>query len=111
MALQLHEVIEECQNEKELIQQLSSLPKDLDAAYDRIFERSKRPGDLLKILQWLAFSKRDMTVAEIAEVGTVDLASAEGPIYDPKIRNKQPAFVLNIGYGLVTVIDGEAVYL
>lgn len=105
MVLQLHDMIK-FRNKKQLMQQLSSLPKGLDTIYERIFEQSDHPGDLQKFLQWLAFSKHDMTLSEIDEVGTVDLDCTGGPLYDPDMCSREPGSILSIGYGLVTEING-----
>ncbi|KZP21469.1 hypothetical protein FIBSPDRAFT_1044192 [Athelia psychrophila] len=95
-----------CKSKKELINQLGSLPKGLDGTYARIFERSENRDVLKTFLQWLAFSKSRMTVEEIAEVAAVDFEGAEGPLYDPDMRYRQPEDVLTICYGLVTEVGG-----
>lgn len=51
-----------------------------------------------------------MTVAEIDEVGTVDLGGTDGPFYDPDMRPKEPGTVLTIGHGLVVEINGTIEY-
>lgn len=70
------------------------------------FARSDDPEELQIFIQWLAFSKRDMTRAEIDEVGTVDLRRADGPLFNLDRRSEEPGAILTIGYGLVTEING-----
>ncbi|KZP10819.1 hypothetical protein FIBSPDRAFT_800859, partial [Athelia psychrophila] len=105
VALQLDELME-CVSREELEQQLKSLPKGLDETYARILSRSARPKHLRIFLQCLAFSRRAMTVHEIAEVATVDFDSSELPVYNGRLRYTDPSKVVNICYGLVTEVDG-----
>ncbi|KZP20238.1 hypothetical protein FIBSPDRAFT_892183, partial [Athelia psychrophila] len=109
VALQLDELME-CVSREELEQQLKSLPKGLDETYARILSRSARPKHLRIFLQCLAFSRRAMTVHEIAEVATVDFDSSELPVYNGRLRYTDPSKVVNICYGLVTEVDGELVF-
>ncbi|KZP03610.1 hypothetical protein FIBSPDRAFT_844789, partial [Athelia psychrophila] len=95
----------ECVSREELEQQLKSLPKGLDETYTRILSRSGRPKQLKLFLQCLAFSRRAMTVHEIAEVATVDFDSSDLPAYNGRLRYTDPSKVVNICYGLVTEVD------
>ncbi|KZP23295.1 hypothetical protein FIBSPDRAFT_858564 [Athelia psychrophila] len=105
VALQLDGLME-CVSREELEQQLKSLPKGLDETYARILSQSVRPKQLKMFLQCLAFSRRAMTVHEIAEVVTVDFDAPGLPAYNNRLRYMDPSKVVNICYGLVTEVDG-----
>ncbi|KZP10814.1 hypothetical protein FIBSPDRAFT_661994, partial [Athelia psychrophila] len=106
-ALQIDGLLE-CVSREELEQQLKSLPKGLDETYARILSRSSRPKHLKTFLQCLAFSRRPMTVQEIAEVATVDFDVADLPAYNDRLQYTDPSKVVNICDGLVTEVDGAA---
>ncbi|KZP12248.1 hypothetical protein FIBSPDRAFT_985791 [Athelia psychrophila] len=110
VALQLDDLMS-CFNRRELERQLKSLPKGLDETYVRILARSSRPKDLRRFLQFLAFSRRAMTVHEIAEVATVDLDTSDLPAYSAHLRYTDPNKVLGICYGLVTEVDAGIIKL
>lgn len=97
-------------NKMQMIQQLSSVPNNLIATYERIFEQSHHQDKLMILLQWLAYSKRDMTVKELAEVAAVDFSSTECPVFNPERRSIQPADILKFCYGLVTEVNGGILY-
>ena len=68
----------------------------LDESYKRILTKidKKHHADARTFLQWLAFCKRPMTIAEIAETITVDFASENGPVFNSKKRYFDPQDVL-----------------
>ncbi|MCJ1403803.1 hypothetical protein MMC11_007026 [Xylographa trunciseda] len=83
---------------------LKSLPRTLDDTYARILcnidEQYKE--DAFKILQWLAYSVRPLSIEEMAEVLAVD---TEGyPRIDPNNRLREPRDVLTICSSLVTTV-------
>ena len=96
----------ECCNKAQLDLQLKTLPRDLDATYARIFERSNQPDALKTLLQWLVFSKEPMTLSTLAEVLAVDFSGDSGPLYNPDLRYNRPEDILRICYGLVTEFHG-----
>ncbi|KAF7979136.1 hypothetical protein HWV62_43369 [Athelia sp. TMB] len=100
------DAVKKCKSKTDLQNQLNSLPKGLDQTYAQIFQRSENPEKLQTLLQWLAFSKRPMTVAQLAEVLVVDFQPADGPLYNRDRRYKQPAAIWSDCYGLVTEFDG-----
>lgn len=95
-----------CFNKAQLIHQLASLPKDLDATYKRLFQESAHADDLVVLLQWLVFSESPMTVETLAEVLAVDFKGSGVPTYNPDMRYERPADILHICYGLVTEFRG-----
>jgi hypothetical protein len=107
VALQLAE-LKNCLSEHEIMQQLENLPKDLDNIYKRILESIDRKysADTMTFLQWLAFSRRPMEMAEIAEAITVDFSLEDEPVFNPKRRYKNPRDVLVRCSSLVTESGG-----
>jgi hypothetical protein len=86
---------------------LASLPRTLDQIYDRILtaiseEYSKYA---MRILQWLTFSARPLSVEEIAEVVAIDVA--RDPAFDRDEVLEDPLEVLDICSSLVTITTDE----
>ncbi|KZP12265.1 hypothetical protein FIBSPDRAFT_985824 [Athelia psychrophila] len=108
-AMQMDQLVK-CVNPADIVQQLASLPKGLDETYERILSRSDNPKHLRIFLQCLAFSRRAMTVHELAEVIVVDFGAPDRPVYNDQRRYMNPSKVVNICYGLVTEIDGALVF-
>ena len=63
-------MLAECSNLSELRKALHSLPATLEETYIRILPciRRESRSDVVKLLQWLAFSVRPLTLLEMAEV-------------------------------------------
>ncbi|KZP09402.1 hypothetical protein FIBSPDRAFT_938477, partial [Athelia psychrophila] len=74
VALQADHLIK-CASPQDLKKRLKALPRDLNESYARTLSESPDPGNLKRILQWLAYSRRAMTVDEIADVAVVDFGS------------------------------------
>jgi ankyrin repeat protein len=87
---------------------LATLPQTLDETYDRILTAiSKEDCEYaMRILQWLTFSVRPLSVEEIAEVVAIDVA--RDPAFDRNEVLEDPLEALNICSSLVTVITNEA---
>jgi hypothetical protein len=86
---------------------LQRLPHDLDEAYDRIISGLKRHReDALTILQWLSFSARSLTLAEVAQVTCVVPDTDQGLRFEPSRVLPDRRSVLAICSSLVTEIDG-----
>ncbi|KAF7977627.1 hypothetical protein HWV62_3028 [Athelia sp. TMB] len=100
------EAVKACTNRRQLEAQLNSLPRYLEDSYAQIFARSTAPDDLLRLLQWLAFAERPLTVTELADVLTVDFSGIGGPIYNPRIRLHRPRKILGLLNGLVGEHEG-----
>ncbi|KAF7965758.1 hypothetical protein HWV62_41994, partial [Athelia sp. TMB] len=105
VVLQMDDV-KKCFNKAELFLRLKTLPRGLDEAYAKIFERSEHKKALIILLQWLVFSERPMTVEILAEVLAVDFHANAGPIYKPDMRCERPADIMRICYGLITEFQG-----
>lgn len=98
------EVIAKCSNLHKLRVALRTLPKTLDETYHRILSSidEELRDDALKLLQWLAFSVRPLTLAEMAEIFAID-RSEHLPRFDPDQRPREPRGILDICSSLVTV--------
>jgi hypothetical protein len=112
VALQLAE-LEKCSSTDEINERLKELPKGLDEIYSRTLKKidEKHRADTRTFLQWLAFSKRPMTIAEIAETITVDFASKDGPVFRSTKRYFDPRDVLVRCSSLVSESDGGHCWL
>ncbi|KAF7974088.1 hypothetical protein HWV62_13393 [Athelia sp. TMB] len=105
VTLQMDDIMK-CCNNAQLVHQLETLPKDLDATYAKIFEQSNEPDTLKTLLQWLVFAVEPMSMRELAEVLAVDFNGDDSPLYKSDMRYKRPAEILRICYGLVDEFNG-----
>jgi hypothetical protein len=87
---------------------LASLPRTLDQTYDRILTAiSEEYAEYaIRILQWLTFSARPLSVEEIAEVVAIDVA--RDPAFDRDEVLEDPLEVLDICSSLVTITTNGA---
>ena len=108
VALQLAELAK-CSSRDEITKQLEEMPKGLDEIYGRILAKidEKHRAHARTFLLWLAFSKRPMTIVEIAETITVDFASEDGPVFNSMKRYVDPRDVLVRCSSLVTESGGK----
>ena len=96
------DTLRKCLNVKDLKRELESLPPTLEDTYDQILLRidDRHRTRAFKILQWLAFAGRPVTIEEAAEVLAVDLGG-EG-CYNPELKLLDPRDVLLLCSSLVT---------
>ena len=106
VSLQIAE-LQDCHNEDQLEGRLQCLPHDLDEVYDRIISGLKHREDALMIMQWLSFSARSLTLAEVAQVTGVVPDTDQGLRFKPSRVLTDPRSVLMICSSLVTETDGE----
>jgi hypothetical protein len=87
-----------------LTKALKALPKSLDETYEHILQTidDEHHDDVLKVLQWLAFSARPVTLAEVAEALAMDCTN-DHPQFDPDQRMQNPQDILSICSSLVTI--------
>ena len=99
-------VLAECSNLSELRKASHSLPTTLEGTYDRILSCIRREGrgDVVKLLQWLAFSVRPLTLLEMAEVFAIDRDEHR---FDPNRRPRNPRAILGICSSLVKVSNTD----
>lgn len=95
--------IRKCMKLSSLEKTLGALPTTLDATYDRILTNidEEYADDAIRVLQWLAFSARPMTVDEAAE--TLSICLDEDPRFDPDRRLRDPLDILVICSSLVSI--------
>jgi hypothetical protein len=91
-----------CFTLEELKSDLETLPKTLEETYDRILLRieDRHRHNAFKILQWLAFAARPVTVKEAAEVLAIDLRRE--PCYNPNLKLFDPQDVMILCSSLIT---------
>ena len=96
-------MIAECRNLSMLRKSLATLPQTLDQTYDRILTAIKEKDRVytIRILQWLTFSSRPLTIEEVAEVVAIDVARE--PAFDPDEVLLDPLEALEICSSLVTI--------
>lgn len=87
---------------------LTTLPKTLDQTYDRILSTISEEDSeyAIRILQWLAFSARPLSVEEIAEIAAIDVA--RDPAFDCDEVLEDPLEALSICSSLVTITANNA---
>ncbi|CAN9256395.1 unnamed protein product [Alternaria alternata] len=96
-----------CCNRAMLRKSLASLPRTLDQTYDRILSAisDEHSNYAIRILQWLTFSARPLSVEEVAEVVAIDVA--RDPAFDGDEVLEDPLEVLDICSSLVTITTNE----
>ncbi|CZR67570.1 uncharacterized protein PAC_17469 [Phialocephala subalpina] len=89
---------------------LRNLPEGLDATYDRIFQsiKPKYRKPVANILKWLAFSRRTLSVGELADIFILD--HDRKPPFDEGDRLNLPESVLKYLPSLVTKASGSLYY-
>ena len=90
-----------------LRKQLKSLPATLPQTYERILLNIDESYSqyVLKILQWLTYCKRALSLLELAEVVAID--EDEDPGFDPERRFPEPEEILLICSSLVTTVEEQ----
>ena len=88
---------------------LRSLPRTLEDIYERILSQiddsEDARGDAVKLLQWLAFSVRPLTLAEMAEVFAINRDEII-PRFDSDGRPRDSRSILGTCPNLITVSYG-----
>ncbi|KAF8476271.1 hypothetical protein JB92DRAFT_2675324, partial [Gautieria morchelliformis] len=106
------DALRKCRSPYELKKALTNLPKTLYDTYDRILldiDEDNR-DDALKLLQWLAFSVRKVSLSESVEVLATDADGENGPLFDPDRRFDDPRDILTLCSSLVTVTDVHGIF-
>lgn len=82
---------------------MATLPQDLDEMYSRILERIAKEDMVyaIRILRWLAFSMRPLSLAEVAEIVALDID--RDPAFDQDEVLQDPLDVLEICSSLITI--------
>jgi hypothetical protein len=97
-----------CCNRAMLRKSLATLPRTLDQTYDRILTGigEEYSEYAMRILQWLTFSARPLSVEEVAEVVAIDVT--RDPAFDRDEVLEDQLEVLDICSSLVTITTNEA---
>jgi Ankyrin repeats (3 copies) len=97
--------LKRCLTVHDLKKQLETLPRTLDETYDQIFLRidEAHRENALRILQWLSFAARPVSVQEAAEVLAVDIG--DHPHYNVDRKLLDPLDVLLLCSTLVTKVQ------
>ena len=97
-----------CRNRAMLRKALATLPLTLDTTYDRILcaIAEEDVSYAIRVLSWLAFSDRPLTVDEVAEVIAIDVA--RDPAFDPEEVLEDPMEILEICSSLVTIATDDS---
>ncbi|KAF8528253.1 hypothetical protein JB92DRAFT_3093085, partial [Gautieria morchelliformis] len=101
------DALRKCRSPHELKKALTNLPKTLYETYDRILlhiDEGNREG-ALKLLQWLAFSAREVSLREAVEVLATDPDGENRPLFDPDRRFDDPRDISTLCSSLVTITD------
>ncbi|KAF1938815.1 HET-domain-containing protein [Clathrospora elynae] len=102
------DTLEKCRNRVILRKSLATLPRTLDQTYDRILAAISEEDCVyaMRILQWLTFSARPLSVKEVAEIVAIDVA--RDPAFDRDEVLEDPLEALNICSSLVTITKNKA---
>ena len=110
MALQLS-ALNDCNSQDEVTDQLQSLPQDLNQSYKQIFGKfaPHHYKIVLTIMQWLAFSKKPLSVNQICEaVAIIKVEQDQQPKFLPG-RKWNSISVQRVCADLVTAANGNKV--
>ena len=99
--------LEKCLNLGQLRTTLASLPETLDGTYSRILASIAKEyrEDAIRILQFLTFSERPLTIGEAVDAIAVDPSS--DPSFDTKLRLPVPEEILRICSSLVSLVTRQ----
>ena len=99
--------LKKCLNLPMLRKQLKSLPATLPQTYERILLNIEQNYShyVLKVLQWLTYSRYPLSLLQLAEVVAID--KEEDPRFDPERRFPEPKDILLICSSLVTATEEE----
>jgi len=107
VAMQL-DALNGCDSSDELTIQLQNLPPDLNQTYQQIFDKidPSRRGIVLTIMQWLAFSKKALTLDQICEAVAIVIDEDKHPRFEPGKKWNRLSVEIACA-NLVTVMDGN----
>ncbi|USP80732.1 hypothetical protein yc1106_08006 [Curvularia clavata] len=101
------DALAKCLNRSLLRKALKTLPSTLDETYERILNNidDEYAEYAIRILQWLAFSERPLSLRQIAEVVAID--TSRDPEFDPEEILEDPLDALKICSSLVTITQSH----
>lgn len=96
--------------QKDVEKALKHLPKNLGQTYERMLhqiDQNDYKEEAWAVLNWLAYSRRPLTLAEVSEIAAFEVIQSDGDLYelafDPANRFENPWEIRRILGGLVTV--------
>ncbi|KAL8956660.1 MAG: hypothetical protein Q9193_005878 [Seirophora villosa] len=100
------DILQHCLFVRELEKALESLPQTLHETYERILCTINKSHERLaiKALQWLLYSRRPLTVQELAEVLAIDVEAE--PRFDVNSRLADDDDVISVCSSLITITQG-----
>lgn len=100
------EILQEFSSATEIRKVLLDLPIGLDATYDRILKNIdiKFQDRVINSLKWLAFSKRVLTIKELAEIFIID--PDKNVVFDENIRLFSSSAIFKYFSGLIVTEKG-----
>ncbi|KAL6823367.1 ankyrin repeat-containing domain protein [Trichoderma camerunense] len=103
----INSLLQELSSAPEIRRALLDLPIGLDATYDRILKNIdiKFRRRVINSLKWLAFSKRVLTIEELAEIFIID--PDEQPTFDESARLFSSLAILKYFSGLIVLEQGQ----
>jgi hypothetical protein len=95
-----------CRNRATLRKSLATLPLTLQKSYDRILHGITEEDSVyaIRVLRWLTFAERPVTIDEIAEIAAIDVD--RDPPYDEEEVLEDPMEALDICSSLVSISTG-----
>ena len=89
------DTLRNCTKKAPLLRALQNLPRTLGETYGRILSNVNEDDieDVLKMLRWLIYADRPLTLGELAE--TVAISVDDSPVFDPEERLRHPDLVLH----------------
>lgn len=100
------ESLQACQRASAVRKALKTLPKTLDETYERMIVaiRPETQQEAIAALTWLVFSKRPMTVEELAEASVIDITSTTVKPFETEERLFNPNSIVEILSGLISIM-------
>jgi len=107
------DVLRKCLKLSVLRQKLGSLPSTLDETYSRILLsiEDQYKEDAHKILQWLAFSARPLSLDEVIEALAIDLDGNDNCYFNPNLKLIDSHAIFVICSSLIYMEKGLLLYL
>ncbi|RLL95993.1 hypothetical protein CFD26_106093 [Aspergillus turcosus] len=101
------DILQNCLDLRMLRESLASLPRTLQETYARILASidSSYRQYAIRILQFLTYSDRPLTIQEAVDVIVVDPRGQ--PFFDPRLRMPNPRDIMKVCSSLVSLVTGS----
>ena len=111
MACQLN-TLRRCRSPAALEKSLKSLPRTLYESYDKILaeiDKEEDRADTLRLLKWIAFSKRKLSLDEAVDVLSIYPETKDEALFDIRRRLRDPRYVLTVCSSLISIAGSDVV--